>query len=78
MSERIAMTLEDDGQVLIAAADVVAHLRACAERYGSGEHGGTRLLRKGAQDALAAVADNLESACIDVAADALTDVWWRS
>jgi hypothetical protein len=78
MSKKIALTVEDDGQVMIAASEVISWMRECAEWYGTGKAGGPRLMQKGACDALTETADSLESACIGVAADALTRVWWRS
>jgi hypothetical protein len=75
---RIDFTMEDDGQVMLAASGLVDYLRVCAEHYGTGRRGGPRLMRKGAHDALQEVADALQSAYIDAAADRLTDTWWRS
>ncbi len=78
MSVRIDGTMEDDGQVMLSASGIVDWLRELAELYGTGEQGGHRLMQKGAHDALLKTADTLQSTYIDVAADSLTDTWWRS
>jgi hypothetical protein len=76
--EVIDAEVTSEGQVLIAAAETVAFLRRCAEHYASGGSGGSEDMQRGAEQALRRTADDLQTECIDVAADALTDRWWRS
>ena len=71
----ITATVEADGEVMIAAADVVAWLRACATKYRRGDLGGPRLMRKGAHDALHEMADSLQRAYIDGCADEVLETW---
>ena len=75
MSADITMTVEHDGTVLLNAAEVVQWLKDRAQGFGDGERGGTPTLRRGAMLALNEVAESLEGAYIDAAADEVLENW---
>lgn len=71
----IAAAIDEDGEVLLNAADVVEHLRHAAGVYGSGKVGGSPRSQQIAQSVLEQVADRLQHGYIEACADAATETW---